>query len=108
MTKHDKAVLRFCRVPPDLSFPEYYGVLKGFGFELDDSGGGSHVTFFNATLGVDLTMPKPHGKKQNSVGRFYIRKAITLLKEHGFIEDETDQTQEPIATQFLPKGRSHE
>jgi hypothetical protein len=97
VTKRDKLLARFLRVPKDLSFSEFKSVAESFDFELDDATGSSHVVFFHKQTNTPINAVKPHGKTENTVKPNYIRAAIKVFKEMNFIDGEGNRVDESIS-----------
>ena len=62
MSKKEKLIKRFKRIPKDFTFDELKNLLDGFGFELSAKGttSGSRVRFHNPELKIIIDIHKPH------------------------------------------------
>lgn len=79
MTKKDKLIERFLKIPKDFHYDETVKLLKHFGFEEVKKGktSGSRVKFENAN-GVPIMLHKPH---PSGIMRKYQLKQIKEILE---------------------------
>lgn len=65
MTKKDKLIKRFLRIPKDFTFDELVSLLRHLGFEMGNKGktSGSRVEFINVELKISYFAHKPHPDK---------------------------------------------
>lgn len=86
MSRFDKLVNKFESKPEpkDFRWSEFLTLMKGLGFKLDQSKGGSHCYFYldsDVNKVIDTFRPHP-----NSLLRAYqIKEIVTKLKEWGVI-----------------------
>ncbi|NLD11807.1 type II toxin-antitoxin system HicA family toxin [Aminicella lysinilytica] len=66
MSKWDKLIKKICTLSGDLRFDELKKVLESYGYELKDSGGGSHFTFRKNGC-QPITIPKHEPIKRTYV-----------------------------------------
>jgi predicted RNA binding protein YcfA (HicA-like mRNA interferase family) len=79
MTKKEKLLERFLRIPKDFTFDELTTLLLSMGFEIENKGktSGSRVAFVHVNFNKHILIHKPHpGKIINSV---YLKNIIIDL-----------------------------
>jgi hypothetical protein len=85
VSKKEKLLKRFLSKPKDFSWDELATLLGDFGYESAKGGktGGSRARFVNDSLGVVITMHKPHSPRV--LKGYQIDQIINHLTEHGFL-----------------------
>ena len=81
MTKKEKLLERFLRIPKDFTFDELTTLLLSMGFEIENKGktSGSRVAFVHVNFNKHILIHKPHpGKIINSVYLKNIKIDLTL------------------------------
>lgn len=89
MSKKQKLLRKFLANPPpkDFHWNDLETLLGQFGFKLDQSGGGSHVSFLNdSDLGKVIFTYRPH--PDGILRTYQIREIRELLNEWGMINYE--------------------
>lgn len=86
MTKKDKLLARFCRLPKDFTFEETVILFAMFGFVLDTKGNtsGSRVEFRNTKLGLYFLMHRPH--PANIVKNYQMQLILDFLRNNDLIK----------------------
>lgn len=86
MTKKDKLLARFCRLPKDFTFEEAVTLFAMFGFVLDTKGGtsGSRVEFRNTELKLNFLMHRPH--PTNIVKNYQMQLILDFLRNNNLIQ----------------------
>lgn len=85
MTKKDKLINRFKRLPKDFTFDEMIRLFAGFGFDLEQKGNtsGSRILFINRNEKMRYIMHKPH---PGNIIKSYVMKAVKqYLEQNKFI-----------------------
>lgn len=80
MTKREKLLAKLRRkpAPRDFTWDELVTVMAHHGFELKQTGGGSHCHFINAEL-VVLNIAKPH--PSNMLKKYQITEALLVIDQ---------------------------
>lgn len=84
MGQKQKLIERFCNMPKDFTYDELKSLLKIFHYEVDESGDGSRVKFFNKTNNDIIMLHKPH--PGNIIKSYIMKNVYKKLKEAGYIE----------------------
>lgn len=82
MSKNEKLIRRVLSCPSNLTYSEFSGFMKIFGYIEDDSPNGSRVKFYKG-IHVLAGIHKPHGKNGAVMKIYMIKNAIDFLKEKG-------------------------
>jgi hypothetical protein len=83
MTKRDKLINRFFNQPKDFTFDEMTRLFGYMGFELNEKGAGSCISFENDELELSYKMHKPHPEKV--VKRYIIKQVLDFFIENQLI-----------------------
>ena len=86
MSKKDKLVERFLRLPKDFTYQELSKLLSGFGYIEENKGrtSGSRVLFFNNEKKHSIMLHKPH--PGNIIKAYALKYVLQELETLGFIE----------------------
>lgn len=89
MSTHDKLVERFCRVPAprDFRFSDLETLLNRFGFQRQEtSGGSSHLSFIGTCVNDEPRIIHSHRPHPDGILKSYqIKEIKQFLKEWGLI-----------------------
>ena len=83
MSRQEKLIARFEKIPADFSWDELCRLMKGFGFEII-GGSGSRVKFICPEGRRVVSLHQPH--PGNIVKRYALRQVRECLKEDGLIK----------------------
>lgn len=85
MSKHQKALDKFCASPPpaDLTWDEFLGVLKKLGFTKVLNGNGSRRKVYNPTTKHLIICHEPHPSP--CVDKGCIVSTVEYLQEHNYL-----------------------
>lgn len=96
MTRRDKREAAIRRNPKRVRFDDLDKVLTDNDFTRSQpSGGSSHYTYSHDDLPDILTIPMPHGRR-NEVKRPYVKDAIRAIDTVQAIQDERDTAQKGV------------
>jgi hypothetical protein len=82
MGKHDKLLAKLKSRPKDFSFEEIATLLMGFGYVLNQGGGGSRVKFEHERF-APIFMYKPHPSPL--LKPYQIDQVLDVLKQEGLL-----------------------
>lgn len=84
MSAIEKTIEKLITIPADFRWSDLVKVFRHFGYEIDQSGGGSHCRFVNDATGDIFRAYRPHGAKA-AVKKYVLREAVEYLREKGRI-----------------------
>ena len=83
MSRHEKLISRFEKIPADFTWDELCRLLTGFGFEAL-SGAGSRFKFIHAESRRVISLHRPH--PGNIVKKYALTQVCEVLRQDGFIK----------------------
>lgn len=88
MSKSEKLIERFKKVPNDFTFDEATKLLSHFGYEMYNKGktSGSRVIFYRKTDNRKILLHKPHDP--TIMKRYAVNQLLTVLIDYGDIEED--------------------